>query len=29
MTKHIQDFRRGYEAAGLDPEAAITPVSAR
>lgn len=27
MTKHIQDFRRGYEAAGLDLRAAISPVS--
>lgn len=29
MTKHIRDFRRGYEAAGLDMHAAINPVSGR
>lgn len=30
MTKHIRDFRRGYEAAGLDMQAAIdTPTVAR
>lgn len=28
MTKHIHDFRRGYEAAGLDLQAVITPVAA-
>jgi GntR family transcriptional repressor for pyruvate dehydrogenase complex len=29
MTKHIKDFRRGYEATGLDMQAAINPVSIR
>lgn len=29
MTKHIRDFRRGYEAAGLDLRAAINPLSVK